>query len=145
TVENKGHYFNFLDLLKSYEKNQTPYTPSISHMYALDQQLDDILAEGLENRFARHKKMAGIVRDWAKQNFALFAEPGYESNTLTAAANTKNISVADLNQKLGERGYAISNGYGKIKEQTFRIAHMGDIQVEEIKELLDVIDDVLKE
>ncbi len=145
TVQNKGHYFNFLDLLKSYQKNQTPYTPSISHMYALDQQLDDILEEGLENRFARHKKMADIVRGWTRENFALYAEPGYESNTLTAATNTKNISVADLNQKLGERGYAISNGYGKIKEQTFRIAHMGDIQIEEIKELLDTIDDILKE
>ncbi len=144
TVENKGHYFNFLDLLKSYEKNQTPYTPSISHMYALDKQLDDILAEGLENRFLRHLKMAEVVRKWGKENFSLFAEPGYESNTLTAVSNTKNISVAGLNSKLGERGYAISNGYGKIKEQTFRIAHMGDIQTEEIKELLDVIDDILK-
>ena len=143
TVQNKGHYFNFLDLLKSYNKNQTPYTPSISHMYALDQQLTDILEEGLENRFARHKKMADTVRDWTKENFALYAEPGYESDTLTTATNTKNISVADLNSKLAERGYTISNGYGKIKEQTFRIAHMGDVQVEDIRALLDTIDDIL--
>ena len=145
TVQNKGHYFNFLDLLKSYNKNQTPYTPSIPHMYALDQQLTDILEEGLENRFARHKKMADTVRDWTKENFALYAEPGYESDTLTTATNTKNISVAELNQKLAERGYTISNGYGKIKEQTFRIAHMGDMQVEDIKALLDTIDDILKQ
>ena len=112
-------------------------------MYALDQQLTDILEEGLENRFARHKKMADTVRDWTKENFALYAEPGYESDTLTTATNTKNISVADLNSKLGERGYTISNGYGKIKEQTFRIAHMGDVQVEDIRALLDTIDDIL--
>ncbi|MFH1431798.1 MAG: alanine--glyoxylate aminotransferase family protein, partial [archaeon] len=136
TVKNKGHYFNFLDLMKSYEKNQTPYTPSIPHMYALDQQLTDILKEGLENRFQRHKDMARIVRSWAKENFELYAEPGYESDTLTTISNTKNISIGDLNKKLGERGYTISNGYGKIKDTTFRIAHMGDIQVEEVKALL---------
>lgn len=144
TVENKGHYFNFLDLLESAKKNQTPYTPSISHMYALNRQLDDILKEGLENRYARHMKMAQMVRSWAKDNFAIFTEPGYESPTLTTISNTKNISVKDLNSKLGERGYTISNGYGKIKDTTFRIAHMGDIQPEEVKALLNEIDNILQ-
>lgn len=144
TVKNKGHYFNFLDLLKSYNKNQTPYTPSIPHMYALDQQLTDILAEGIEKRFQRHKEMAQTVRTWAKDNFALYAEPDYESNTLTTISNTKNISVADLNNRLAERDYTISNGYGKIKEETFRIAHMGDMQADDVKALLDTIDDILK-
>lgn len=145
TVQNKGHYFNFLDLLESAKKNQTPYTPSISHMYALNRQLDDILKEGLENRYTRHAKMARMVRSWTKDNFAIFTEPGYESPTLTTVSNTKNISVKDLNSKLGERGYTISNGYGKIKDTTFRIAHMGDIQPEEVKSLLETIDEILQQ
>ena len=41
----------------------------------------------------------------------------YESITLTTIENTKNISIADLNKALGERGYTIANGYGKLKEK----------------------------
>ena len=42
------------------------------------------------------------------------------------------------------RHYArISNGYGKLKEQTFRIAHMGDTQIQDIEGLLALINDIL--
>jgi predicted phosphoserine aminotransferase len=143
-VKNRGYYFDFLTF-KRYleERQQTPATPSISHLYALNKQMDDIFAEGLENRFARHKAMADYVREWARENFALFAQPGYESNTLTAIRNTRGINVAALNEELGRRGAAISNGYGKLKEKTFRIAHMGDIQLSDIKELLSQIDEII--
>ena len=144
TVENRGYYFDFLDYLKyDSERHQTPSTPAISHIFALDVQLDRFLTEGIENRFKRHSEMAKIVREWAKKHFALFAESGYESETLTTIKNTREISVADLNKELGNRGYQISNRYGKLKEKTFRIAHMGDHTVADIKKLLGVIDEIL--
>jgi len=62
---------------------------------------------------------------------------------LTAIRNTRGINVAALNEELGRRGAAISNGYGKLKEKTFRIAHMGDIQLSDIKELLSQIDEII--
>lgn len=138
----------YLDLLALYDfvqkKNyQYPSTPSLSHMFALDYQLDRIMEEGLENRFARHKVMADVVRAWAKEHFAIFPDERYLSNTLTNITNTRNIDISDLNKKLGERGFEISNGYGKLKDKTFRIAHMADTQVEEVKELLNVIEEVL--
>lgn len=146
-VEFRGLYLDLLDLYNYIKKKdyQYPSTPSISHMFALDYQLDRILEEGLENRFARHLEMAGYVRQWAKEKFELFAEEKYASNTLTTVRNTRNISVSDLNKKLGEYGYMISNGYGDLKEVTFRIAHMADTTLEEIKELLSVIDGILFE
>jgi predicted phosphoserine aminotransferase len=145
TVSGKGHYLNFLDLKDYFDKKgQTPTTPAISLMWALDKQLDKMKAEGMENRYKRHHDMAQYVQNWAKKNFALYTEPGYESVTVTCINNTKGISVADLNTELGKRGYAISNGYGKIKEQTFRIAHMGDLTLDEVKELLKNIDEILK-
>lgn len=145
TVENRGYYFDILKVYKYIGKkdHQYPSTPNLSLMFALDYQLDKIMEEGIENRFDRHKEMADYVRAWAKKNFELFSEEEYASNTVTAVKNTKEISVKDLNAKLGERGFAISNGYGDLKEKTFRIAHMGDITLEEIKELLENIDDIL--
>jgi aspartate aminotransferase-like enzyme len=144
-VQFRGTYLDLLELYNYIIKKdyQYPSTPSLSHMFALDYQLDRILEEGLENRFARHLEMAEIVRAWAKENFALFAEEKYASNTLTTVKNTRGISVADLNKKLGEHGYMISNGYGSLKEVTFRIAHMADTTPDEIKALLSLIDSLI--
>ncbi|EKY29328.1 pyridoxal-phosphate-dependent aminotransferase family protein [Clostridium celatum] len=145
-VKNRGFYLDLLALYKYIKKKdyQYPSTPSISHMYALDYQLNYILnEEGLENRFARHIEMANIVREWAKKYFELFPEEGYLSNTLTTVKNTRGINVAELNKELGKRGFQISNGYGDIKEKTFRIAHMADCTVLEVNELLKNINDIL--
>jgi len=146
-VKYRGLYLDLLDLYNYIKKKdyQYPSTPSLSHMFALDYQLDRIMEEGIENRFERHYKMAKIVREWAKANFELFPEEKYASVTLTTVKNTKGINVGELNKKLGERGYMISNGYGDLKDITFRIAHMADATIDDIKKLLEVIDEVLKQ
>ncbi len=141
-IAGRGHYFDFMAFLKYYEKGQTISTPSIPHMYALNKQLDFILEEGIENRFLRHKKMAMIVRKWARTHFELFAQEGFESDTLTVIKNTRGIDIKDLNGKLRERGKQISDGYGDIKGKTFRIAHMADLQESDIQELLCDIDEI---
>jgi len=144
-VKFRGTYFDLLQIYNCIQKKdyQYPSTPSVSHMFALDHQLDKILVEGLDNRFARHTEMANYVRTWAKEKFALLAQEKFASNTVTCVKNTREISVGDLNKALGEKGYIISNGYGKLKEKTFRIAHMADATIEEIRELLSLIDNIL--
>ena len=144
-VPDRGFYFDLVKLYDRVKKDyQYPSTPSLEHMFALDYQLELILeVEGKENRFARHAEMANYVREWAKKHFAMFAEEKYASNTLTCISNTKEISVKGLNEKLAERGYMISNGYGDFKEKTFRIAHMAETTLQEVKDLLSVIEEEL--
>jgi aspartate aminotransferase-like enzyme len=125
------------------KNHQYPSTPSLSHMYALDYQLDKIMLEGLDNRFARHIEMAEYVRAWADKYFELQPDVKYASNTLTNVKNTREISVAALNKALGMRGMVVSNGYGKMKDKTFRIAHMAETTLPEIKNLLENIEDIL--
>lgn len=141
TVENRGYYTDFLDLEKYLLRNQTPATPAISLMYALDQQLDDMLAEGMENRFARHLAMRDRTIAWAKEHgFQLFAAEGYESPTVTCIDNNLNTDIAALNQHLRRNGMIISNGYGSLKGKNFRIAHMGDTQLEDLETLFAAMD-----
>lgn len=146
TVKNRGYYLDLVQLYDAVKKKdyQYPSTPNISLMYAMDYQLNKIFEEGLENRFNRHKQLAVEARSFAKKYFDLFPEEGYASVTLTTVSNTRGISVSKLNELLGDRGYAISNGYGTLKEKTFRIAHMGDTTVKDLKELLDTITEILK-
>jgi aspartate aminotransferase-like enzyme len=134
-----------LELHKSHLKNNTPATPPIALMYAADQQLDDMLAEGLENRFARHDRMQQMTHDWVRRaGFEMFSEEGYHSPTVSNVANTREIDVAALNAFLTERGMVLSNGYGKLKGKAFRIAHMGDTQPEHLEILFAAINEFLE-
>jgi aspartate aminotransferase-like enzyme len=145
TVGNKGYYLDIKNLVKYVDKKDHQYssTPSLPHMFALDFQLDRILKEGLENRFARHMEMAEYTIGWANTHFNVFCRPGFESLTVTCIANTRNISVADLNAELGKQGMQISNGYGDLKEKTFRIAHMGELTLKDMAEVTGAIEEIL--
>jgi aspartate aminotransferase-like enzyme len=87
--------------------------------------------------------MAEYVQDWAREYFALFGDERYLSVTVTNVENTRGISVADLNKELAKRGAIISNGYGDLKEKCFRIAHMGDLTLDDMKWLTTQIEEVL--
>jgi len=144
TIKNRGYYFNLDVFAKYHAKNQTPTTPSISHILALNKQLDRFFEEGLDTRFARHAEMADYVRNWCtEKGCSLFSEEGYRSQSVTAANNGLGISIAGLNKELAKYEMAISNGYGDLKEKTFRIAHMGDIQMEDLKALTAKIDEII--
>ena len=147
TIENRGLYFDYVELVKFVKEKpyQYPSTPSESHMFALDYQLDRILEEGIENRYKRHCEMAEIVRDWAKKNCELYSDPDNLSVTVTCITNTTGIPFSELNKAMGERGYLMSNGYGPLKDKTFRIAHMADTTVDEIKTMLADLDEVIAE
>ena len=142
TVPDRGYYFDFQLIAKNAAKNQTLATPNIPHIMALNYQCKKLVAEGIEKVWGRHKKMAEFVRSWAKENFGLFCDEKYASNTVTAVKNSKGINVAETIAAIQQKHNTVfGNGYGKLKEQTFRIAHMGDINTDDLKELLSWIDD----
>jgi len=144
TVSNRGYYFDFLELEKYLLRDQTPATPAISLLFALDRQLDDMLAEGMENRFKRHLTMRDRVITWAQQHgFGLLAPEGYRSPTVTCLSNDLNLDIGQLNKYLRSQGMIISNGYGSLKGKTFRIAHMGDTRMADLDQLLITIDGML--
>jgi aspartate aminotransferase-like enzyme len=150
TAADRGYYFDFVEFQKNAEQDMTPSTPSIGHVYALASKLDDFFAEGLEARYARHQKLAGLTRAWAsKHGFNLFPEPGYESVTLTCVNNgakpgSRTIDVAKLQKLVKEQGFLIDGGYGKIKGTTFRISNMGDETEETMNQLYATLDAAMK-
>lgn len=113
-------------------------------MYAMDLQLQRIMQEGVENRFARHEAMAEFVRSWADEYFSVFANRDHLSCTLTVISNTRDIDIASLNNSLIERGMQLGNGYGDLKNKTFRIAHMGELTMNDMRSITSSIVDILK-
>jgi aspartate aminotransferase-like enzyme len=145
-ISGRGYYFDFLEFKANHDKNMTPSTPSIPHIYGLKFKLDQIEKEGLENRFARHLKMAQMTRDWVKsRGFEMFPKAGYESVTLSCVKNNKNIDVAKLQKALKDKyKVLIDGGYGQIKAKSFRLAHMGDETPDTVAKLHAMLDDCLK-
>jgi len=145
-VQNKGWYFDLVRMEKHRLKDSSPATPAMSLIYALDKQLDRILAEGLEARFARHSAMAKRVQDWAEaHDLNMYAPEGFRSQTVTTIKNERGWDVSALNKFLLERGMRIANGYGALKNITFRIAHMGETQMADIEALLEAMEEYLKQ
>jgi len=149
TVKGRGYYLDILELKKMYDKDMTPYTPSIPHLYALQKQMERIKKEGLMNRFKRHQEMAAYVRKWALANkMRLFSRKGCESDTITCIVNTKKLDMIKVKADMATKGYSIDAGYSKMnamlaeagKPTTFRIAHMGDLTLEEVKALTEELE-----
>ena len=140
-LDDRGYYFDLLEFKKNAEDFMTPSTPTIPHIYALRSKLEEIFAEGLENRYQRHVQTNRAVHDWVNANgFEFFAKDGYRSVTLTCVKNNRQIDVAAFAKRVREEhGFQIDGGYGKIKGKSFRISNMGDETVETLKQLLTAL------
>ena len=145
TVPNRGFYGDLLKIKKQADVDYALTTPPVSLMYALDYQLDKALAEGMQTRYRRHQEMADMLRNWANKKLnGVFPEEGYQSNSI-GVLNKGSMDFDAFNSKLKAKGYEISNGYGDVKEKTFRIGHMGDTTPEMMKQLLSAMDEILEE
>ena len=151
TIKDRGYYFDFVEFEKNAKDNMTPSTPAIPHVYALASKLDDFYAEGLEARFARHKKTNQMTRDWAAgHGFTLFPDAGYESVTLTCVNNGakpggRTVDAAKLQKLVKDQGFLIDGGYGKIKGTTFRLSNMGDETEATMQQLYTALDNAMKQ
>jgi predicted phosphoserine aminotransferase len=144
TVSNRGWYFDLLLMEKHRLKDSTPMTPAMALIYALDVQLDRILAEGLDNRFARHAAMAQRTQTWAiERGMEPLAPEPYRSKTVSTNQNSRGMDISALNKFLLTKGMRIANGYGDLKDKTYRIAHMGEIQMTDVETLLGLMDEFL--
>lgn len=145
----KGFYFDLVPLLKSLAKNETPATPAVSLLYALEVQLDRMLEEGMESRWERHAAMQARTIAWVGEmqargvDLTVFAAEGHRSPTVTCVGVPGGEGGKAIVGAMLERGWVIGAGYGKLKESTIRIGHMGDHTMDELEKLLDVLTEVI--
>lgn len=148
TLSDKGVYFDLIALTRSLEALQTPATPAISLMYALRLQLERILAEGIETRWKRHTAMRERTLEWIDDmsglGLAPFAPEGHRSPTVSCISLPPRLAGPDVVAGMKERNWVIGSGYGKLKETTIRIGHMGDRTVSELNLLLDDLEAVIR-
>jgi aspartate aminotransferase-like enzyme len=121
------YYFDFTLMRRSMEKDQTPYTPALPQLFALQQALAIIRQEGRESMIVRHRRLALACRAGAA---ALGLEPLADdrsfSHSVTAIRNPPGIEGKALRGRLRERhGVVVAGGQGPLTESIFRIGHLG--------------------
>jgi aspartate aminotransferase-like enzyme len=149
----KGVYFDLLSFHDSIVKHQTPNTPAVSLFYALDAQLGRIAdGGGVEARWAEHQAMAERCWSWVKRNseergvaLRVLASEGYRTPTVTCIELPEGVRGPDVVAAVKAKGWVIGGGYGKLKDGTIRIGHMGDHTVARLDVLLSVLDGVFAE
>ncbi|MCG8469747.1 MAG: alanine--glyoxylate aminotransferase family protein [Gemmatimonadetes bacterium] len=149
-VEHRGFYFDLLKFEKNLENSQTPNTPAVSFLFALEHQLARITEEGLDARWARHQAMADRTYAWVDETasrtgapYRVLAPEGYRSPAVTVIMLPEDRTGPEVAARAKERGFTIAPGYGRLKEGSFRIGHMGEHTMEELEALLSVLDDIV--
>jgi aspartate aminotransferase-like enzyme len=146
----RGAYFDLAEFAAGAAKDEAPNTPAISLYYALAAQLECILAEGMEAAWQRHLTMAGMTHTWTERAtvrgvpIAPFAPVGHRSPTVTAITLPQGVSGEAVVKGVAAAGYTIGAGYGKLKEATIRIGHMGDHRPETLDPCLSATEAVLR-
>lgn len=119
------YYFNFKKAKKSLAKGDTPYTPAISLIIALDKALQMIAREGIDEVLSRHDLLARATRA-AVQALGLEVFSKYPANTVTAVNVPSGVDGKELADRMFyEYGVKIAGGQAHLKGKILRIAHLG--------------------
>jgi len=123
------YYFDLKQAKKALDKIDTPFTPAITLIIALNEALRMMKEDGLENIFSRHKKMAEATRAAVGGlGLELFA-PKASSNVVTAVKVPQGIDGEKLVKTMRDTyNVTIAGGQAELKGKVFRIAHMGHIE-----------------
>jgi aspartate aminotransferase-like enzyme len=140
SVENRGFYTDMLRYRANHRTSGTITTPAMSILFAADMQLDRILEEGVEACWDRHARNRQMVEEWVAERDWSFLAHSHRSPTVSCLRPPEGVDAQELVAALGEEGWTISGGYGKLKPETVRIGHMGEVGPEHLKPLLEVID-----
>ncbi len=122
----------FLDLTDQMNNNKdgsTPYTPSIPMLYGLRKALDLLLAEGLENVYARHFRLAeGVRKAVAAWGLTTCAQEGLASNTVTAVVVPADKDARHvISHAYKKYNLSLGGGLTELAGKVFRIGHLGDL------------------
>ena len=139
---------NWLPVMEAYEQRKPAYfgTPAVNLVSALNVSLKQILAEGLENRFERHRCTGKAFRAAIKAlGLKQLAVEGYEANTLSAPFYPAGVKPSDFLGAVNREGIVLAGGlYPELKNKYFRIGHMGKVTRDDVLITIAAIERALR-
>ena len=131
-------YWDFSRARSYLERGQTPWTPAVSTVFAMNTSLGMMLDEGLPNIIARHARIGQLARDGVKSlGLTLFADENFASNTVTAVNAPEGVNANDLRKiLLAENEIVLGGGQQRLDGMIFRIGHLGLVAEEDIQAVI---------
>jgi aspartate aminotransferase-like enzyme len=145
-----GRYFDVAEFEKFSGVHQTPTTPALHLLYALDVQLRNIHLEGIERRWGRHIAMRDATIAWVegaagrlRAPLQVLAREGIRSPTVTAIVLPERVTPSHIVDEAAKRGFVIGGGLAPVSKTTIRIGHMGDHDVDGLAQCLAAVEDAI--
>lgn len=138
-VDGRGMYLDLVDYDAHAQNNETPTTPCVPLIFALDAELTSIVVEGMDARWRRHSAMRALTDQWVESlrdemgpEFGILALPGVRSPTVTVLTLPDRTSPSRVIAGVARRGYLIGAGHGGLKTTMIRIGHMSNHSVADL-------------
>jgi serine---pyruvate transaminase len=140
-------YYDWERTRAGQEKLDSPFTPAVSLVRALNVALGLLLEEGLESAFDRHVRLGRACREGAKaMGLELFSPDEDRSAVVTGILTPEGIDAQELRLTLRDRfGITLAGGHGGLKDRLFRIGHIGYYDVFDITTALAALELALTE
>ncbi len=139
-------YFDLAKARKSLATGETPWTPAVGVLFAMDVALEMLETEGYEHIFARHAACAAAAQaGLTALGFALFADPAHASQTVTAAWLPEGLDWSAFNKAMRARGLVLAGGQDRLAGQIMRVGHLGDVVPDDVVAAIEVIGESLIE
>lgn len=149
-LPDRGWYLDLVRYAERAEDAQTPTTPALTLLHAARAQVRRMRDETPAGRFDRHRALAGActaeVERWRADGLAVsvLAPEGERSPTVTCIELPPGRSGPEVVAGIRDRGWVVGGGYGRLKQRTIRIGHMGDHSIEGLAGVLAAVEAELR-
>jgi aspartate aminotransferase-like enzyme len=134
-------FWDMSEAKKWAEQGMSPTTPPLSMLYAFQAALDMIAGEGIEEVWARHRRLGEMTREGlAAAGLRLFAQRGFESDSVTAFLPPPDVTAEQLLEML-RRDYGVEaqGGQAHLADRLIRVGHMGWVHEPEMRQAINAI------
>ena len=147
TAKLPRYYLDLGKYRKEAAKNTTPFTPPVNMFFGLQVTLQMMKAEGLENVFARHKRLMTTTRAAVKAlGLPLFAADDAASPAITSVMPPESVDAQKVRTLMRKRfDIALADGQDHLKGKIFRIGHLGFVSDRDILAAISSLEAVLRE
>ena len=133
-------YFDLAKARKSLATGETPWTPAVGVLFAMDAALEMLESEGYPSIFKRHEACAAAARAGLEAlGYPLFAQREHASKTVTSASLPEGVEWSALNKEMRARGLVVAGGQDWLAGKILRIGHLGDVDVEHVVAAISVL------
>ena len=139
----------YLDLhghFASQEQDNTPFTPAVQVLHAMEQALAELAEEGPARRIARYADNARVLRaGMTRLGFEALGRPEARSNILTTFRLPAGVRYEALHDAMKRRGYIIYAGQGDIRTYAFRVSNMGTLTPKDMDGVVAAFEEAIAE